>query len=401
MSDSPIVDAPPERSDQLPDAVTLLEHGGRKLYVVGTAHVSKESVEDVARTLEMVQPDEVAVELCASRHQTLMDRESWSKLDIFKVLKEGKAALLLSSLLMSSFQRRIADQLGVVPGAEMLEAIQWAGDNERELALIDRDIQTTLKRTWRGLGFLTKLKAMMQLFFGLFAVDEIDKDTIEQLKEEGQLEDMLSGLATAMPEVKETLIDERDHYMAGKLRQTTGETVVAVVGAGHLPGIRREIENSQDLAHLDSLPKPSFLPKLLKWLIPIAVLALLAYGFYRGGVEESAGSVTVWFLVNGLLSALGAALAFGHPVTVVSAFLAAPITSLNPMVAAGWVAGLVQAWIKRPTVLDLENLPSDIGSLKTFWSNPVCRVLLVVVLANLGSTLGTIIGGSWIAARTF
>ena len=401
MTDSPIVAAPVGRPDQLPATVTLLEQDGRKLYVVGTAHVSKESVEDVALTLEQIQPDEVAVELCASRHQTLMDRESWSKLDIFKVLKEGKAALLLSSLLMSSFQRRIADQLGVVPGAEMLEAIQWAGENDRKLALIDRDIQTTLKRTWRGLGFSTKLKAMFQLFFGLFAVDEIDKDTIEQLKEEGQLEDMLSGLARAMPEVKETLIDERDLYMAGKLRQTAGSTVVAVVGAGHLPGIRREIENSQDLSELDSLPKPSLVPKLLKWLIPIAVIAILAYGFYRGGSDTTADSLAVWFLVNGLLSALGAAVAFGHPVTVVSAFLAAPITSLNPMIAAGWVAGLVQAWIKRPTVQDLESLPSDIGSLKTFWANPVCRVLLVVVLANAGSILGTLIGGSWIAARTF
>ena len=386
--------------NRLPDTVRTVELGGRTLHLVGTAHVSPKSVEDVERTLDLVEPDTVAVELCAARHQTLTDRENWRKLDIYQVLREGKAALLLSSLVMSGFQRRIAESLGVEPGAEMMAAVNWAGVQDRRLELVDRDIQTTLKRTWGRLGLWSKMKTLFQMVGGLFVAGDIDEQTIEELKEEGALEGMLEGMARALPTVKETLIDERDLYMAQKFRETEGETVVAVVGAGHVPGLVTALEEDRDLAPLETIPRPSWLPRLLKWGIPLAIIALIAYGFYRGGAEQSLDSIVIWFLVNGSLAALGSALALGHPITVISAFLAAPLTSLNPMVAAGWVAGLVQAWVKKPTVQDLEDLPTAITTVRGFWKNPVSRVLLVVILANLGSTLGTLIGGSWIAANT-
>lgn len=373
----------------------------RELALVGTAHVSRHSVDDVRATIEAFEPDTVCVELCEARYRNIVDKAAWRKLDIFKVLREGKAPLLLSSLLMTSFQRRIAEELGVEPGAEMVEGIEQAKARGAELVLADRDIQVTLRRTWAGLGFFQKLRMLGQMLGGVLFAHEIDEETIEKLKEEEELHGMLDSLAEAFPDVKSTLIDERDVYLAQKIRAAEGKRIVAVVGAGHVRGITQHLQQEQSVAPLEQVPSPSWLPKFLKWAIPALVLGLIGYGFVRGGAEQSLETILIWFLVNGTLSALGTALALGHPLSVVSAFLAAPLTSLNPFIAAGWVAGLVQAWIKRPTVEDLEDLPRAITTVRGFWSNPVSRVLLVVVFANLGSSLGTFIGGSWIAARLF
>jgi pheromone shutdown-related protein TraB len=382
---------------------TLREHtlaDGRTILLLGTAHVSRKSVEDVARAVVELAPDEVAVELCEARYRNLTDHEAWRKLDIFKVLKEGKAPLLLSSLVMTSFQRRIAKELGVTPGAEMLEAIERAREKGLPLELIDRDIQVTLRRTWSRLGWWAKLKLLTQLVGSLFVGQEIDEEMVEKLKQEEELAGLLEAMAAALPQVKSTLIDERDRYMAQRLRATKGRRVLAVVGAGHLAGISEHLGAETELGPLLEVPPRSWGPRIVAWLIPLAIVGLLVAGFVRGGLEESITSITVWVLVNGICAALGALAAFGHPLTIASAFVAAPLTSLNPLVAAGWVAGLVQASIHRPTVSDLEDLAEDITTFKGFWSNSVSRVLLVVVLANLGSMLGTFLAGGWIAART-
>jgi pheromone shutdown-related protein TraB len=387
----------------VPPLPTLREHtlaDGRQILLLGTAHVSKRSVEDVARAIDELEPDEIAVELCQPRYQNLTDRETWRKLDIFRVLREGKAPLLLSSLVMTSFQRRIAKQLGVTPGAEMLEAIERAKERGLDLALIDRDIQVTLRRTWGRLGWWAKVKLLSQLVGSLFVGDQIDESTVEKLKEDEELAGLLEAMAAALPQVKATLIDERDRYMAQRLRQLEGRRVLAVVGAGHLPGIAAHLDRDTDLAPLEEVPRRSVLPRLIAWAVPLVIVGLLVLGFLRGGLQESVTSITLWVLINGVLAALGAAAAFAHPVTIASAFVAAPLTSLNPLIAAGWVAGLVQAWIHRPTVQDLEDLPEDITSLRGFWGNAVSRVLLVVVLCNLGSMLGTFVAGGLIAART-
>ncbi len=390
---------PPEPTPELPPAVSHIELDGRNIYLVGTAHVSKSSVCDVESTIAAVQPDTVCVELCEPRYQNLSNPESWRNVNILEVLRKGKATLLLSSLIMSSFQRRIADQLGVVPGAEMLAAIERARDIDANLVLVDRSIEVTLKRTGARLSFWTKMKLLAQLLTGLVVGEEIDAEQIEQLKEKEHLADALQLMANEFPQAKETLIDERDTYLAQKLRDAGGQTIVAVVGAGHVAGIHSKIRTPHDLAPLDEVPPPSTSGRILKWLIPGAIIGLFAYGFATGDAATSRESLLLWFLINGGLSAAGAAAALGHPLTIVSAFVAAPLTSLNPLVAAGWVAGLVQAWIKKPTVRDLEDLPQAITTVKGFWHNAVTRVLLVVVLANLGSTLGTLIAGSWIAAR--
>jgi pheromone shutdown-related protein TraB len=387
-------------SDSLPDSVKTASLEGREIYLVGTAHVSKQSVEDVRRAIELIQPDTVAVELCESRYRNIVDRAQWKKTNIAKVIRDGRAMLLLASLIMTSFQRRIGKKLGVTPGAEMVEAIERAQATGAHLVLADRDIQVTLKRTWANLGFFKKLKMLSQLLASLFVAEDIDEQMVEELKKENQLTDILEVLAHEFPLVKGTLIDERDTYLAQMIRSAEGRRIVAVVGAGHVPGILREISLERPLETLRQIPPPTIWPKIIKWGIPVLVVGLLAFGFFRVGTEHSLQSLYIWFLVNGILSALGAALALGHPLTVVSAFLAAPLTSLNPMIAAGWVAGLVQAFVRKPTVADLEDLPEAITSVRGFWRNPVSRILLVVVLSNLGSSLGTFISGGWIAART-
>ena len=224
---------------------------------------------------------------------------------------------------------------------------------------------------------------------------------VEELKNQEKLGDVLDMLAREFPAMKVPLIDERDIYLSQKIRRAPGSRLVAVVGAGHVQGIERSLTTDHDLTPLESVPRPSITGRILKWAIPGLILALFVYAFLTGGAERSIDSIYIWFLVNGILSALGAAVALGHPITILSAFLAAPLTSLNPMIAAGWVSGLVQAIVKKPTVQDLEDLPEAINSVRGFWSNPVSRILLVVVFSNLGSMLGTFLAGSWIAARLF
>ncbi len=390
-------DAAPE----LPVSVRRIEFDDRELFLVGTAHVSRESVQDVRKTIEAVRPETVCVELDEGRYQNLTDLGRWKRTNIAEVIRKGKAMLLLSSLIMTAFQRRIGKKLGVMPGAELLEGVKAAEDVGAELVLADRDIQITLKRTWGNFGLIDRAKVAGQLLASLFVTEEVDEKMIEELKSQEKLGDVLEMLAREFPAMKVPLIDERDVYLSQKIREAPGRRLVAVVGAGHVRGIERSLGSDHDLAPLEAVPRPSLSGRVLKWAIPIAVLALFIYAFLTGGAERSIDSIYIWFLVNGALSALGAALALGHPLTVVAAFLAAPLTSLNPMIAAGWVSGLVQAIVKKPTVQDLEDLPEAINSVRGFWSNPVSRILLVVVFSNLGSMLGTFLAGSWIAARLF
>lgn len=384
-----------------PDSVTHIKVADKDVYLIGTAHVSQESVNDVTTTIQMVEPDSICVELCELRYNNITNPDTWKKMNIVKVIKEGKSMFLLSSLIMTSFQKRIAKQLGVKPGAEMIEGINQAKAIGAELVLADRDIQITLKRTWGNLGLWSKSKIVFQLMASVFVTEDIDEQMVEDLKKQDQLTMALQTIGEEFPQVKSTLIDERDVYLAQKIRTAPGQKVVAVLGAGHVPGISELIHQTIDLHPLEQLPKPSAWPNVLKWGIPAVIIAIFIYGFFMGGADKSKEMVYIWFLVNGILSAAGAALALGHPLTILSAFIAAPLTSLNPTIAAGWVSGLVQAWVKKPTVEDLENLPEDIGTIKGFWFNPVSRILLVAALSNLGSMFGTFIAGSWIAGKVF
>jgi len=306
----------------------------------------------------------------------------------------------LTQLIMQAFYRRLGEKLGVQPGAEFLEGINQAKKIDAELVLADRKIDITLKRVWGFLGFWNKMKLLSSLILSVFSDEEIDSETIEQMKQQDEFESIMAEFSERFPAIKSRLIDERDIYLAQKIRQAPGKKIVAVVGAGHCPGIDVHIQKEEPIDWLMELPPKSITPMLLKWAIPAAIIALVVFGFFKGGAEHSMESIYIWVLVNGILAAVGSAIALAHPLTIVASFIGAPLTSLNPFIAAGWVAGLVQAWIRKPTVQDFEDLPNAIGTVKGFWVNPVTKILLVVVLANLGSTLGTFISGGWIAARS-
>jgi pheromone shutdown-related protein TraB len=346
-------------------------------------------VERVRTVIDAERPDTVCVELCPSRHQAIRQKENWLDTDIVKVIRQRKATLLFMNLLLASFQRRIARKLDIQPGQEMIEAMDAAEAIGAGVHLADRDIRITLTRTWRALGLWGKVKLLFHLLFSLGEVDDISEEDIERLKQEDILASVLTEVGRSLPELKTILIDERDQYLAEKIRTAPGDKVVAVVGAGHLAGIRRHWGQETNLASLESLPPRSRLSSSLKWLIPGLILVLIGYGFFQGGLHAGKNMLGWWILANGVLAGVGAVAALAHPLTVVSSVLAAPLTSLNPMIAAGWVSGLVEAFSRKPRVRDFESLSEDILSLKGFWKNKVTRILLVVVFTNIGSMLGT------------
>lgn len=387
--------------NSLPESVTHITVDDKNIYLVGTAHVSKESLEDVRKTIELVKPDTIAVELCRPRYKAMVDKNAWKKMNIFNIIREGKSVFFLAQLIMGAFYHKLGKRFGIQPGAEMLEAVNLARETKAELVLADRKIEITLKRVWGYLGFWNKLKMLVHLMVGILIKEEIDEKTIEDIKTKDQLESVLAEFAEKFPEIKRRLLDERDIYLSQKIRAAPGRKIVAAVGAGHVPGIKDNIDREQSLDELMQIPPKSIWGPVFKWGIPAAIITIIVYGFFKQGAAHSAQNIYIWILVNGILSAAGAAVALAHPLTILSAFLGAPLTSLNPMIAAGWVAGLVQAWLVKPTVEDFEDLPDATSTVKGFWTNPVTRILLVVALANLGSVLGTYIAGTWIATRTF
>ena len=376
-----------------------MELGGKTIYIVGTAHVSAQSVQDVRNTVAAVRPDTVAIELCEPRYQGLVKKEAWRRTNLFQVIRQGKSMFLLAQLVMQSFYRRLGKQLEVEPGAEMLAGAACAEETGARLELIDRRIDITLKRVWRYLGFWHRFKLLGVLLEAMFTSEKIGDEDIEALKKQDQLEALMGEMGKAFPEIKKRLIDERDIYLAQKLRQAPGTRIVAVVGAGHVPGMRAALQSEVPLAELESLPPPARWSKIWPWLIPAAALALIAWGFFQGGAERGIDSIVIWVAVTGSLAALGAAVALPHPLTILSAFLAAPFTTLHPALAAGWVSGLVEAWLRPPAVADFEALPEAMENLKTFLRNPVVRILLVVATTNIGGSLGTFVAIPWIASR--
>lgn len=363
----------------------------KQVLLLGTAHVSKESAQQVRELILEEKPDTVCVELCPSRYQSIRQKERWQDTDIVKIIKEKKSFLLLSNLMLASFQKRIAKKLDIKPGQEMITAVETAEEVDAAIHLADRDIRTTLSRTWRAMGFWSKIKLLFQLILSLGDVEDIKEEDIEKMKEKDVLETLLIEVGQSLPELKSILIDERDQYLAEKIRTAPGQKIVAVVGAGHVSGIKKCWNTDIDIQALETLPPKSRTTGILKWLIPGAIVAMFIAGFFYGGTAAGKDMIIWWIAANAILAGIGAIIALAHPITVVSSMLAAPLTSLNPMIAAGWVSGLVEAFSRKPKVIDLEKLPEDILSIKGFWKNKVTRILLVVVFTNLGSTVGTFV----------
>ena len=368
-----------------------LIHDDKEIILVGTAHVSRESAQLVKQVIEAEAPDTVCVELCPSRYQSLRQKDRWREMDIIKVIKEKKAFLLLSNLLLASFQKRIAKKFNINPGQEMIQAIDSAEAIGADIHLADRDIRVTLSRTWRVMGLWNKLKLLFGIIMSMGEIEDLKEEDIEKMKQTDVLESLLSEVGKSMPILRNILIDERDQYLSQKIKTAPGKKIVAVVGAGHVPGINTYWTEDIDTHALEQLPPKRKGTGIIKWLIPFAILCLLIYGFYRGGSHTGTHMITWWVMANGILAGIGAVLALAHPLTILASVIAAPLTSLNPMIAAGWVSGLVEAFSRKPKVKDLESLSEDILSVRGFWRNKVTRILLVVVFTNLGSSIGTFV----------
>jgi len=372
--------------------VHRIEMDGKEIILIGTAHVSKQSAEEVKEIILQEQPDTVCIELCESRFQSISDEKRWKNTDIIKIIKEGKALMLLINLILSSYQKRLAKQFGIKPGQEMIQGIESAKEIGATLCLADRDIQTTMKRLWRGLGIWGKTKLFFQLLMSIVVNEDITEEELEKMKSEDMLTSSLNELAHSFPQFKAIIIDERDKYLAQKIKKAPGDKVVAVLGAGHIPGIKQELGTEHDLEQLSLVAPPSKTAKIIGWSIPIILVGIIISTL---SVDKATGidQIISWIVWNGSLSALGTLLAFGHPVSILVAFLVSPISSLSPLLAAGWFAGLTEAFIRKPNVQDFENISEDVHSLKGFWRNKVTHILLVVAFANLGSSAGAMIGG--------
>lgn len=371
------------------DKITFLD---KEIYLVGTAHVSKQSAELATKIINEIKPDAVAIELCAARYESLKDPERWKKTDIIKVIKEGKAAVLFLQLVLASFQKRMGDKLHIKPGLEMLQAAEAANQVGAKIVLADRDVKTTLRRSWSRVSFLSLLKLFWASLVASWKGTDISEEEIELLKTGDALDALIKEFSDALPDIKGPLIDERDLYLTGKIQESPYKRIVAVVGAGHTPGMKKLIGTSIDTSPLDIIPPPARSTKIIGWLIPLTIVSLFVGGFFYAGAGKSLEMAKYWALCTGICSGVGALLCLAHPLTIISAIVAAPITTLHPFIAAGWVAALVEAWLRKPTVEDFDSISTDISSVKGLWTNKLLRVFLVMLLTNLGATVGMIWG---------
>ncbi len=375
---------------------------GREFILLGTAHISQESIVQVTTSIREEKPDCVAIELDEQRYASMKNPEAWKNLDIVKVLKNGQGFVLMANLILSSFQKRMGADVGVKPGEEMKAAIAVAEELNIPAVMVDRPIQMTLKRAWAKNSLWGKCKLLAVLLSSAFEKSEISAEEIEKLKNESEMDSMMNEIAAYLPAVKAVLIDERDRYLASHIweAQVNGapaKKTVAVLGAGHLPGVVRYLEAlaagtaSSDTTDISQLPPAGVGGKVLGLMFPVLIVGLIVAGFFTGGAKASLDMLVQWILWNGSLAALGTLLAGGHIVTVVAGFVGAPLATLNPVVAVGLFTGLVQAWIHKPKVEDMERLSDDATSFKGFYKNRILRVLLVFFFSSLGGVIGNFI----------
>jgi pheromone shutdown-related protein TraB len=404
-----------QSSSASPEPLSRVLLDGTDILLLGTAHVSRASVEQVRALLESGTDDDaaggfdaVAVELCTSRFEALSDPDRLHRMDLFAVIREQRVYVVAASLALAAYQQRLADQFGIEPGAEQRAAIQLAQERGLQLLLVDRDIGVTLRRAAANLGWWKRLNLFTGLIVGMLSRDEVSEEEIERLKQGDVLETTFAEFAEDRRDLFVPLISERDDYMAARLRQEITShghrRVLAVLGAGHLAGVARALREgagtdpAETIARLDRVPPPSRFWRLFPWLVVALVLGVFVYGFTRSP-ELGWNLIWDWVLINGGLSALGSAVAAAHPLTVLVSFFAAPLTSLNPTIGAGMVAGATELALRRPSVGDFASLRDDVTTVRGWWRNRVSHVLAVFILASLGSAVGTYVAGFRIVGR--
>jgi pheromone shutdown-related protein TraB len=364
---------------------------GREIILIGTAHVSRESADLVERVIEEERPDTVCVELCRPRYEAIRQGDKWRETDIIKVIREKRTSILLSQLIMASLQRKIARKFNITPGEEMLRAIDQAEAVGAEIVLADREIRVTLLRTWRKMGFWSKVKFLPDILISLFVTDEITEEEIEKLKQHDVLELALQTVGEKLPGVKTTLIDERDLYLAHTIGHAPGARIVAVVGAGHVPGIQKHLGEEIDIEALNQVPEKGLWGRFAGWFFSLTIVGLFIAGFFYSGSQASLKMISWWAAITASFAGIGALILLAHPLTIVATAIAAPITTLHPLIAAGWVAGLTEATLRKPQVKDFLALKDDIVSIRGFFRNKITRLLLLVAVVNLTTSIGTFV----------
>ncbi|MDR6641699.1 pheromone shutdown-related protein TraB [Luteibacter sp. 1214] len=401
---------PAENDVTLPAAlegqpIERMTRDGVDYVILGTAHVSRASVQAVDALLETEHFDAVAVELCASRAHGIRDPEAFKQMDLFQVIREGKAGMVAASLVLGGFQKRLAAQYGIEPGAEMKAAMDGADARNLPVWLVDREVGTTLKRAWRSVGFFQRFGLMAGMLGSVFEREEIPEEDIEKLKQADLLESAFSDFAQGSAPLYRALIAERDEYMAARLRENgqrmdaaaPSRKVLVVIGAGHLKGMSRQLADQQGDARstaddLAVTPPASHWPKIVAVGVVLAIFAAIGFAFYRSP-SLGADAVKSWILLTGGLSALGALIAGGHPLSIIAAFIAGPLKPFRPGIPSGAFSAMAEAWVRKPRVLDFEHLRDDITHWTGWWKNRVARTLLNFFLVCVGTIAGEYIAG--------
>jgi pheromone shutdown-related protein TraB len=390
----PITDAPFPAQDYGSD-VHVVEHSDKTVILVGTAHISQESVDLVKKVIEQERPDYVCLELDDKRYQALTQKKQWEALDLKTIIKNKQLSTLLVSLLMASYQKRLGGKLGVTPGAELLMAAQTAKYLQIPISLCDRDVRITLRRAWKSTSFFKKGYLLASLLASIFDKTEITEEKLQELKQKDVLTELMSEMGEALPDLKRVLIDERDIYLVEKIKSSPGKNIVAVVGAGHIAGMLTQFntDNKHKITEVTLIPPVSKGYKIAGWAIPLLIIGSLALIGVQKGASVAGENILFWILANGIPASIGALLALAHPLTTLSAFASAPITSLTPVIGAGYVTAFIQVLACPPVVKEFETAGEDISSIKGWWKNRLLRVFLVFILTGFGSAIGTWVGG--------
>lgn len=383
--------------------VHLVQINNKTILLIGTAHISQDSVDLVKKVISQEDADGVCIELDERRFHALTNKKKWQSLDLKEIIKKKQLATLLASMLMASYQKRLGGKLGVTPGAELLAASTTAKERQIPISLCDRDVRITLRRAWKSTSFFKKIYLVSSLFASIFDKTEVSEEKLRELRQKDMLSEMMGELGDTFPDLKKVLIDERDIYLAEKIKQSPGEKLIAVVGAGHVAGLKKMIQHDKKdlLEEITTIPPVSRTWKIIGWSIPILVLLSLVIIGVKKGTAVAGANLLVWILANGIPSSIGAMLALAHPISIISAFVAAPITSLTPVIGAGYVTAFVQAMVKPPVVKEFEQVGEDIVKVTSWWKNKLLRVFLVFFLSGFGSAIGTYVGGYQIIKNLF
>lgn len=383
--------------------VHLINKDEREFIIVGTAHISRHSADLVREVIEKEKPDVVCVELDEKRLKALSEKNRWENLDLRQIIKNKQLSTLMVNLVLSSYQKKLGEKLGVTPGTELLEAVKTANENNIPVELCDREVRVTLRRAWHSMNLWQKSKFLSGGLAGIFEKQELTEEKLAELRSKDVLSEMMDEIGKAMPVLKKVIIDERDQYIAQKMKYSKGKKVVSVVGAGHVKGIINLLESNDevDLKSIEIIPEPSLLSKLLGWGIPFIIVASIFYIGFSQGITEAGNNALFWILACGIPSAIGALISVAHPLTVLASFVSAPITSLSPLIGVGYVAAFVQAYMQPPIVKEFQEVSKDFRKISKWWKNRLLKVFLVFILSSIGGVIGTSVGFFEIVRNVF